>query len=271
MKRPAIQFYPGDWRKDPGVQALDFHDRGVWFEIICLMHESEERGVLILNGKPMPDEALARLLGLDNQTLKQTISRLLDYGVASRRDEDGALICRRMVRDEKLSEIRREAGKKGGNPSLLNQNTKQNQTTGVNQNPTPSSSSSSSVNTTAGPSTPNTAQAKKRNASGEYPPEFDAAWSAYPKRAGDNPKRRALNAWKARVEEGHAPEAILAGVERYATFCEATGKVGTEMVKQAATFFGPDLAFTEDWKPPVQGRNGNGESQEAYPRLRVSL
>lgn len=144
MKKPAFQFYPGDWRKDPGVQSLDYHDRGVWFEILCLMHESEERGALILNGMPMPDEALARLLGLDNQTLNQTVTTLLAYGVASRRQEDGALICRRMVRDEKLSETRREAGKKGGNPSLLNQNSKQTETTQLNQKSTPSSSSSSS-------------------------------------------------------------------------------------------------------------------------------
>ena len=83
-KLPAIQFYPGDWRKDPGVQALSFHDRGVWFEILLLMHESDERGKLILNGKPMPKEALGRLLGLDNQNLTNTLTKLLEYGVASK-------------------------------------------------------------------------------------------------------------------------------------------------------------------------------------------
>ena len=28
MKLPAIQFYPGDWHKDQGVQALDLLQRG---------------------------------------------------------------------------------------------------------------------------------------------------------------------------------------------------------------------------------------------------
>ncbi|NDD52808.1 hypothetical protein EBZ39_02840 [bacterium] len=143
MKLPAFQFYPGDWRKDPGVQALDYHDRGVWLEVICLMHESEERGKLILNGKPMPEEALARLLGLDKQILSATLTTLLTYGVASRCEETGAIICRRMVRDEKLRKIRVEAGKKGGNPVLL----KQKQTTQLKQIGTPSSSSSSSAST----------------------------------------------------------------------------------------------------------------------------
>ena len=144
MKLPAIQFYPADWRKDPAVQALNFHDRGVWFEILCLMHESSERGVLLLNGIPMPEDALARMLGLDKQILTTTLTTLLTYGAAKRRDADGAIYSSRMVKDEKIIQIRREAGKKGGNPLLLNQNP----TTGVNQITTPSSSSSSSSSTT---------------------------------------------------------------------------------------------------------------------------
>jgi hypothetical protein len=108
--------------------------------MICLMHESENRGKLTLNGRPMPEDALARLLGLDKQILTTTLTTLLTYGVASTCEETGAIMCRRMIRDENLRQIRTEAGKKGGNPVLL----KQNPTTGLKQNPTPSSSSSSS-------------------------------------------------------------------------------------------------------------------------------
>ena|SRR4028119_233688 len=147
MKLPAFQFYPADWRKDPGVQALSYHDRGVWFEILCLMHESEQRGKLTLNGKPMPEDALARLLGLDKQNLTKVISLLLEYGVASR-DDQGCLINRRMVRDEEIRQIRAEAGQKGGqervkrqNDFLLKQNSSKNLKE-IKQNSTPSSSSS---------------------------------------------------------------------------------------------------------------------------------
>jgi len=140
-KLPAIQFYPGDWKKDAGVQSLSFHDRGVWFEILLLMHESPERGKLLLGGKAMPHEALARLLGLDNQILTTTITTLLEYGVASLCEDTGALCSRRMIRDEQIRQVRAEAGKKGGNPNLVNQNP----TTGVKQKSTPSSSSSIST------------------------------------------------------------------------------------------------------------------------------
>jgi len=138
MKLPAFQFYVGDWRKDPGVQSLGYHDRGIWFEMLCIMHESPERGKLILNGAKMPEDALARLLGLDNQILSNTLTTLLTYGVASLCEETGAIMSRRMVRDENLRKIRQQAGKMGGNPALLNQN----QTTVLKQIETPSSSSS---------------------------------------------------------------------------------------------------------------------------------
>lgn len=117
-KLPSFQFYPGDWRKDPGVQALTYHDRGVWFEILCMMFESEQRGKLLLNGKPISDDALARLLGLGPQVLTNTLTTLLDFGVASRDPQTGALICRRMVRDEDVRVKRAEGGKLGGNPVL---------------------------------------------------------------------------------------------------------------------------------------------------------
>lgn len=134
-KLPAFQFYPSDWRKDPAVQSLSYHDRGVWFEILCLMHESEQRGKLLLNGRKMPDDALARLLGLERQAVLKTLHRLLDAGVASRCPDSGALMNRRMVKDEELRKIRRKCGKMGGNPNLLNQNGYPNSNQRVNQTP----------------------------------------------------------------------------------------------------------------------------------------
>jgi len=141
---PAMQFYPADWQSDPGIRALGFFERGVWFEILCLMHFSAERGVLLLNDRAMTDDELARSLGLDKQILTNTLTTLLGSGVASRREEDGAIISRRMVRDERVRQERIKAGKSGGNPNLL----KQNPTTRVKQNSTPSSSSTSTITDT---------------------------------------------------------------------------------------------------------------------------
>lgn len=120
MKRdslPALHFYPGDWRKDPAVQALDRHDRMVWFEILLLMHESSERGVLTLNGKVISEDVLARMLAIDKKELSKSLENIKNFGVVSVR-EDGALFNRRMVRDEQNRKQKKNNGSKGGNPKL---------------------------------------------------------------------------------------------------------------------------------------------------------
>ncbi len=126
-KLPAFQFYPGDWRKDVGVQSLDYFDRGVWHEMLCLMHESERRGALMLNGRPMPRAALARALGLPVQQLNESMERLIGAGVATvelplngqgEGVSEGVIVCRRMVRDEEKRQGQIEDGKRGGNPVL---------------------------------------------------------------------------------------------------------------------------------------------------------
>jgi len=94
-----------------------------------------------------------------------------------------------------------------------------------------------------------------------YPEEFERAWAEYPKRAGGNPKRDACKAWEARVKAGANPDDILAGVQRYAAFCRLTDKIGTEYVKQGATFFGPSEHYLDDWTPPPAGK-GPGQRKE---------
>lgn len=140
MKRPAFQFYPSDWRKDSGLRLCSLAARGLWVELMCIAHESEEYGKLKQNGRGFSHKTLAKLVGLSPQTTLKLLKELEENGVFSR-DEDGAIYSRRMVRDEELRKIRAEAGSKGGNPILLGNLVKQN----GKQKPTPSSSSSSSI------------------------------------------------------------------------------------------------------------------------------
>ena len=150
MKLPALQFYPGDWRKDPGVQSLTYEERGIWIEILFLMHESDQRGKLLLNGKPISDERLSQLLHLDKQKITSVISTLLELGVASKCGQTGAMMNRRMVRDEEIIQLRRAAGQKGGNPAFQKGKDNPYYKLGTKQKDkqkiTPSSSSSSSDN-----------------------------------------------------------------------------------------------------------------------------
>ncbi|MDA2938172.1 YdaU family protein [Acidobacteria bacterium AH-259-A15] len=120
-KKPYWPFYVGDWRKDPGVQSLDYETRGIWHEILCIMWESDERRKLVLNGGPMPEEALANVLGVPLAKAKQTLSKLLARGVAKREQNSGKIFCKRMVKDEvkrlakeELTAQRSSAGRRGG-------------------------------------------------------------------------------------------------------------------------------------------------------------
>jgi hypothetical protein len=114
---PYFPFYIGDWRKATDVQALPRDVRSVWFDMLCYMWESTERGYLTVNGKPIPDDSLASMLGLPVDLLKQNVKVILDFGVASIRESDGALYSRRMVKDQELRIIRQKAGSVGGKKS----------------------------------------------------------------------------------------------------------------------------------------------------------
>lgn len=92
----------------------------------------------------------------------------------------------------------------------------------------------------------------------EYSLDFELIWQEYPKRAGGNPKGTAFKHWKARLAEGTTPQVMLDGVRRYAAFIRATGKLGTEYVKQAATFFGTDRHFEESWTLPAVSSAAGG-------------
>lgn len=46
MKRPSFQFYPADWASNTKLRRCSFRERGVWLEVMGLMHDSDEYGVL---------------------------------------------------------------------------------------------------------------------------------------------------------------------------------------------------------------------------------
>lgn len=95
-------------------------------------------------------------------------------------------------------------------------------------------------------------------------PQFEKAWSLYPKRSGSNPKERARSAWRARIHEGADPLIMIAGIERYAAYVRAVEWEETQYVKQAATFFGPDKHFLDQWTIPKKPTI-NGFEQERRP------
>ena len=125
--------------------------------------------------------------------------------------------------------------------------------TGGNVSVTPSDSDSDSEKST-------TAAKPPTRVSRETTPEWLLDFKlAYPSRVGDQGWRKAVKAANARIAEGHTPEEFIAGAKRYHTHMDALGKVGTEYVKQAATFLGPDKHFLDTWTVPGK-INGHGKN-----------
>jgi hypothetical protein len=99
-KLPYIQLFTGDLIKDPGYRALSYAARGLWLDMLCLMHESDRRGYLQLNGKPIDATLLARMTGGLPDEVSRLLQELEDSGVFSRTTH-GMIYNRRMADKEK--------------------------------------------------------------------------------------------------------------------------------------------------------------------------
>jgi len=113
-----FKFYPGDWLRDPDLRRCSPAARALWIDLLCLMFECEERGVLISGGRPWTQEEIAAAVTGDTSANLTALRELLDKGVA-RIDKRNAIFSVRMVRDWSKSQKCSEAGKRGGgNPTF---------------------------------------------------------------------------------------------------------------------------------------------------------
>lgn len=219
MKRPAFQFYPGDWQHDAALRSCSVAARGLWIEMMCVMHQAEPYGTLSLNGDAIDVQQLARMVGAGAKETARWLAELEAAGAFSR-DANGRIYSRRMVRDERVRNVRAEAGKLGGNPDLLGRKDNHLSTSKDNHQvahkdkvkPTPSSSSSSST-------AASTSKARSKSEAGAFaPPDWvpTAAWNGYceMRSRGKQPftpraKALAVGALFRLKTEGHDPEAVL--------------------------------------------------------------
>ena len=116
---PWMKFYPQDWRADEKLRMCSLTARGLWIEMLALMHRSERYGQLLIGGRVPTDAQLAVQVGALPDEVTAMLAELSDAGVFSRA-ASGAIYSRRMTRDHKKAENARKNGKKGGNPSLGN-------------------------------------------------------------------------------------------------------------------------------------------------------
>lgn len=95
-KLPYMQFYTGEFLKDPLLSLCVPATRGVWMDLLCAMHELDRVGEL----RGTPDQ-LARTARCQPVELVQALTDLRTTGAADIEERNGVwIVCNRRMRDE---------------------------------------------------------------------------------------------------------------------------------------------------------------------------
>ena len=160
MTKEPLNFDTKDFQNDMGVRQLSAAATGVYFWLLCILHESETRGRFCLskyaskiqaNAQAKPEakgqaktkqdleiclkfaSVLSTLMPFSAEEISGALDELLYFDIVQINGE--TLEQKRMVRDTEISLKRASAGKKGGSSRkaagaeaniLLEQNPKQN-------------------------------------------------------------------------------------------------------------------------------------------------
>ncbi len=122
--QPYIPLYVQDFLTDEKLMECSASATGVYIRIMCIMHKSEEYGVILLKQKDKQNESkiknfackVAKHLPYSLDIIEQGLIELIEEGVLKL--EDDKLIQKRMVADNLLSIIRAESGSKGGSKTF---------------------------------------------------------------------------------------------------------------------------------------------------------
>jgi hypothetical protein len=112
------------------------------------------------------------------------------------------------------------------------------------------------------PSTPAPAPAEPtprrvRTRSADWAEDFDAIWSAYPRKPGMS-RSNTEKAFASRIAEGAKIPAMLAGVQAYAAYVVAMA-TEPQYIKSPETFFGPGKHWESDWTPAPRASPQQGQ------------
>jgi hypothetical protein len=117
-----VKWWPQDWKGDAALRMCSLAARGLWKELLCIMHEANPYGFLLVSGKKPTEKQLASLVGATPREVRALMAELEAAGVYTV-DDQGVVFSRRMVKDEARRVKGRIDGSRGGNPALVNPKT----------------------------------------------------------------------------------------------------------------------------------------------------
>lgn len=178
----VIDFDVADWMRDPELRCCSLAARGLWMDLICVIHQCDQKGHLQhRSGEPFTTAQIARIAGTSEAECEELVQELEACGVFSRNDA-GTIYCRRMARGDSP----KPKSTKGKCPS------KDASSSAEEEPAQETADKSSSVDDDQHTTSIGTSTTRKRKTK-SYPIEFENWWILYPRRAA---KHDALKAWE---------------------------------------------------------------------------
>ena len=194
QRKPFLKFRPDAWLNDERLLFCSAGAHGLWINMIARMHQSEEYGVLIIDGKPPSMEEMGVLFRWGVGTIEPLLGELKARCVVRVRDEDGALYSERMIRDFEAGELGREHIQKRWKDKEKPAATHPNRVASRR---------------------PNTKNQESRIKNPPNPQStFDDAWKIWPKHVRASNKAKSKAKWEA-AESAHDPADVLAAAKAY--------------------------------------------------------
>lgn len=116
-KQPYIQFFTGDWLKDPKLSLCSPATRGIWIDLICALHELGQGGQVTASR-----DQIARLCRCTRADVDAALTELRITSAADIHERDNVvtIVCRRLKRQFERQQIYRENASKGGSKTASN-------------------------------------------------------------------------------------------------------------------------------------------------------
>ena len=110
-EQPYLKFFHRDWLADSALRMCSRAARGLWIDMLALMADAAEFGILPFGLDDAP-EALSNACGGSPKEIESLLRELARRGVYSIR-EDGSIYSRRLVRDHVRFVAMSKLGKNG--------------------------------------------------------------------------------------------------------------------------------------------------------------
>lgn len=102
------KFWWRDHQGDAALRMCSLGARGLWMELLCIAHDADPVGHVLINGRQPTPRQIAGIVGANERDVTRYLHELEEAGVFSRTTE-GAICSRRMCRDAAQSQAGREA------------------------------------------------------------------------------------------------------------------------------------------------------------------